>query len=300
MPRESVEIQPGGTPVPNGGERVKLILGGVGATLKDVSDELQGTAHPEAAESIRAFRGRLLALLEAEQMQLFMMGALGVNVFFLMLELLTDCHIAEGPRDPTCFDGLLHSLSMIIVLVFAVETLLLVYCLRAAYFANKLYFADLVCVTWALVMGILGDTDAFSLLLLSRSWRVANFVARSMGLQNDLTELVEREVSAATRDLEAANQQLSAEKTMLVNRVGEIYIYVFALLFVVTFSATSRAAFGAFRRLSSSFFCQHLADALERSMLDAEPVIGGGAIAGGGKRVSSPRRSPARARQPLV
>ena len=30
-------------------------------------------------------------------------------------------------------------------------------------------------------------------------------------------------MSAATRDLEAANQQLSAEKSMLVNRVGEAY-----------------------------------------------------------------------------
>ena len=241
LPRDSVEIEPGATPVPGAGERVAMLFGSVAATLKDVSDELQGTADPEAAGEILQFRGRLLKALEHERSQLAMMGLLGVNVLFLMLQLLTDCHIKVAEHDPTCIDDLLHSLSTLVVLVFAVETALLLYCLRGVFFEQLLYAVDLVCVAVALVFGVLFDTDAFSLLLLSRSWRVATFVVRRFDLQKDLSELVEREVSTATRDMDIQNQQLVRERAMLANRIAD----------------------------------------LERDILDAEPILGGGSGGGG-------------------
>lgn len=259
LPRESVEIQPGATPVPGAGERARMLFGSVAGAVKIGVDELQGTANPEAAGEIRAFRGQLLRNLESERSQLVLMGALAVNLLLLMFQLLSDCHISVAERDPTCIDDLLHTLCTLIVLAFAIETALLVYCLRGAFFQQPLYTMDLCCVSTALVFQVLFSTDAFSLLLISRSWRVANFVVRHFELQQDLGELVEREVSAATRDIEAQNKQLVAEKAMLANRVAD----------------------------------------LERDLLDAQPVLGGGGARtrGGGHMATA---SPAKAGQPLV
>ncbi len=221
LPRESVEIQPGATPVPGAGERARMIFGTVAGAVKNGVDELQGKAHPEAAGQILAFRGRLLKQVEDERSQLALMGALAANTVCLMLQLLTDCHIAVAETDPTCIDDLLHTLSTLIVLVFAIETALLVYCLRRAFFKNPLYTMDLCCVSVAVLSLVLFSTDAFSLLLISRSWRVANFVVRRFELQS-LGELVEREVSTAVRDIEAQNQQLVADKAMLQTRIAEL------------------------------------------------------------------------------
>ena len=274
LPPHSVEIEPGATPTATGGERARMMIGAVGATLKDVSDELQGQAHPEAAEQIRAFRGRLLVLLEAERTQIILMGALGVNLLFLMFELLTDCHIVDHEGDPTCFDGLLHSLSMIIVVVFAVEKLMLVYCLRGEFFKNPYYAMDLGCVSAALVLGWLLTTDAFSLLLLSRSWRVANVVSRMAQRQPDLTELVDQSVTSATRDLEARNQSLDS-------RVQEL-------------ERANRALEQENRRLAESRF----EPKTQRRAPAPEPAPSGRTPGGAGP--SSYSREDASSRKPLV
>lgn len=255
LPRESIEIQPGATPVPGAGERARMLFGSVAGVVKNGVDELQGTANPEAAGEILAFRGRLLKNVENEQSQLVLMGVLAANLLCLMLQLLTNCHISVIESDPTCIDDLLHSLSTIIVLVFAIETALLVYCLRRAFFQQPLYTMDLCCVSVAVVSLVLFSTDAFSLLLISRSWRVANFVVRRFELQQDLGELVEREVSAATRDIEAQNRQLVAEKAMLANRIAD----------------------------------------LERDLVDSQPILGGGGrTRGGGTHVATASPAKAR------
>lgn len=263
LPRESVEIQPGATPVPGAGERARMLFGTVAGAVKNGVDELQGTAHPEAAGQILAFRGRLLKKVENERTQLALMGALAINTVCLMLELLTDCHISVAETDPTCIDDLLHTLSTLIVLVFAIETALLVYCLRRGFFKQPLYTMDLCCVSVAILSLVLFSTDAFSLLLISRSWRVANFVVRRFELQSDLGELVEREVSTAVRDIESQNKQLVAEKAMLATRIAD----------------------------------------LERDLVDAQPILGGGGGGGrvrGGGAAHVATASPAKARQPLM
>lgn len=134
MPRDSVEIQPGATPIPSTGERVNMLLGTCAGAVQNGAAELQGTANPEA---VRAFRGQLLTAVEDERSQLVLMGVLVVNLLCLMMQLLTDCHISVAESDPTCIDDLLHTLSTLIVLVFAIETALLVYCLREAFFSKS-------------------------------------------------------------------------------------------------------------------------------------------------------------------